>query len=977
MKPCSAVKLLPLILVLMFALPAWGQQITVSSQPAAYCPTSTDVALGAITLQVNANGTTVPGSSIALAPDNFTAFAASTSPVLSVKPGANPNITITYSPGQPILIRFNAAISLTSANSFTVTGLTVDATQLPSGTNIAMSAFASNGSSFTFSGLGSSIVGRPDSTVCPATLTASPTSLTFRAAPGGGVVIAPQIVTLTSASGQNIALPTATVSTDLPGSWLSAAIGTVSSNTYNINISVDPSGLALGKYTGKVTLTVANTVNSPLEIPVTLFIFDGPLVVSQNTVFFRTSTGVNPPSQQIVLRTSDPAVPLPTLTTIQVQSPTGGTWLKATTATGVDTTANNQPILTVTISPQPGTLAPSGGLAYQGFLIFSSDLANPPTSNVLVQLQVDAQAPQIALTRTAVGFAAAANSNSTVPTQQGITISNTGGGTLSWSTAVSTDTGGSWLSVTPSSGTGSVTVSITASPLTLSKGTYTGAVTFTAPSASNSPQKVAVTLAVGAVPLALSAQYIPFCPTSTDAALADLTLTSVSGGPVSAGSTITISLPSPLSATAAPKLVTTPSVANVSLTVASQLLTLTFGGGVTLPENFQMQISGLRVDGSRITGTQAVATVAVSADSPFLLSNVPTILLANADANSCPARITLSPSTLSFTVPAGSTSASSQTFLVGNLGGGTFNWTATPSTDNGGTWLSVNPANGTGNVVITVLVNPTGLAAGAYTGAINIASVNASNSPQKVAVTLSVGNAPAIADRGIKNSASFSDGQVSANSFLSVFGTNLTDSSSPVSAPAFQFPLPTTLGNSQVKVNGTAAPLFFVSQQQINFLLPSDATGSAVSILVSRNNSDGAPVSVPLVPAVPGVFTKNSQGTGEGIILKPDFSLISASNPAAPGSVIIIFGAAMGPTNPRVPSGFASPTDPVAACVTTPTVSIGGLTAPVGFCGLTPGLSGLYQINVTVPPTVTRGLTVPVSVTVGGVSSNQITVAVQ
>ena len=83
-------------------------------------------------------------------------------------------------------------------------------------------------------------------------------------------------------------------------------------------------------------------------------------------------------------------------------------------------------------------------------------------------------------------------------------------------------------------------------------------------------------------------------------------------------------------------------------------------------------------------------------------------------------------------------------------------WTATPSVDNGSGWLSVNPASGTGNVVITVLVNPTGLAAGAYTGAITVASTGAVNTPQKVAVTLTVGNAPAIADRGIKNSASFS-----------------------------------------------------------------------------------------------------------------------------------------------------------------------------------------------------------------------------
>jgi uncharacterized protein (TIGR03437 family) len=62
---------------------------------------------------------------------------------------------------------------------------------------------------------------------------------------------------------------------------------------------------------------------------------------------------------------------------------------------------------------------------------------------------------------------------------------------------------------------------------------------------------------------------------------------------------------------------------------------------------------------------------------------------------------------------------------------------------------------------------------------------------------------------------------------------------------------------------------------------------------------------------------------------------------------------------------------------TTPTVTIGGVSAKVQFSGLTPGFAGLYQVNVQVPDGVSPGDAVPVVVTIGGVSSNTATIAVE
>ena len=56
---------------------------------------------------------------------------------------------------------------------------------------------------------------------------------------------------------------------------------------------------------------------------------------------------------------------------------------------------------------------------------------------------------------------------------------------------------------------------------------------------------------------------------------------------------------------------------------------------------------------------------------------------------------------------------------------------------------------------------------------------------------------------------------------------------------------------------------------------------------------------------------------------------------------------------------------------------IGGVSADVSFSGLAPGLVGVYQINVNVPDGVASGNAVPVTLAIGGVTSNTVTIAVQ
>src|SRR5581483_5148905 len=238
-----------------------------------------------------------------------------------------------------------------------------------------------------------------------------------------------------------------------------------------------------------------------------------------------------------------------------------------------------------------------------------------------------------------------------------------------------------------------------------------------------------------------------------------------------------------------------------------------------------------------------------------------------------------------------------------NLGSGLFGWTAEIQTDSGGNWLSVTPISGQSPATITVSVNTAGVPAGAHTATITFfatAGTNVSNSPQVVRVGLTIGGAPEVNDNGAANGASFlADGNISPGAIVSMFGSNFSSSTAnadfvPVfqsqadSGPEPRLVLPTALAATQVFVNGSLAPLFFVSPTQINFQLPTDVTGNSVDIQVAFSGVRGVPRSIHISPVAPGIFTQNQRGTGAGAILNQNSTMNSAQNPADVGSTISI-----------------------------------------------------------------------------------------
>jgi uncharacterized protein (TIGR03437 family) len=154
-----------------------------------------------------------------------------------------------------------------------------------------------------------------------------------------------------------------------------------------------------------------------------------------------------------------------------------------------------------------------------------------------------------------------------------------------------------------------------------------------------------------------------------------------------------------------------------------------------------------------------------------------------------------------------------------------------------------------------------------------------------------------------------------------------------------------------------------------------------VAVIAKTTVGTNIVLSVPEVitvgPTAPGIFSVTQDGKGLGVIVDASNRLLDGKQASATaGQVVVIYCSGLGATTPAVVSGQAAPSNPLALVTPLPLVSIGGVTAPVQFAGMTPSLVGLYQINVVVPAGVT-GTAVPVSVTHEGVTSNTVTMVVR
>jgi uncharacterized protein (TIGR03437 family) len=105
-----------------------------------------------------------------------------------------------------------------------------------------------------------------------------------------------------------------------------------------------------------------------------------------------------------------------------------------------------------------------------------------------------------------------------------------------------------------------------------------------------------------------------------------------------------------------------------------------------------------------------------------------------------------------------------------------------------------------------------------------------------------------------------------------------------------------------------------------------------------------------------------------------DFSLNTPTQPAAPGTALVVYMTGMGELNPPLGTGETAPSSPLSEVVGLVEATLGGQAATVAFAGATPGFVGLQQVNVVVPELAAGEH--ELVITVDGVEANRVTVSV-
>ncbi len=242
---------------------------------------------------------------------------------------------------------------------------------------------------------------------------------------------------------------------------------------------------------------------------------------------------------------------------------------------------------------------------------------------------------------------------------------------------------------------------------------------------------------------------------------------------------------------------------------------------------------------------------------------------------------------------------------------------------------------------------------------------------------------PRINPGGVVSAATFAATRLAPGVIAAVFGLDLASETEMLIAT----PLTTTLGGTTLFFNGSLkAPLYYASPSQVNMMIPWELEGEEEAELSVRVGGETSqPVVVPLAQYSPAIFTVPDVRPGQGAILIVNTSgalaaplgLAPDSRPVRRAEILEIFALGLGPVTFPPASGSAAPLFPHSETVTEPLVTIGGVPARLLYTGLAPTLVGLYQINARLPEEAPSGDDVVVKISIEGLESNPVTIAVE
>ncbi len=224
------------------------------------------------------------------------------------------------------------------------------------------------------------------------------------------------------------------------------------------------------------------------------------------------------------------------------------------------------------------------------------------------------------------------------------------------------------------------------------------------------------------------------------------------------------------------------------------------------------------------------------------------------------------------------------------------------------------------------------------------------------------GAPPVITAAGVVNAASYAGGGIAPGEFVTIFGTGLGPSPSQTASWAGS-ELPQTVGGTTVFFNGMPSPLVYVSNSQVNAIVPM-VFGQSIGVEVSSLGGISNVVTVPGVNEAPGIFAYPS--SVQAVVVNQDGSY-NKDTPAARGTYITFFitGAGVCTYNYAefMDVGGIPPASPWAAPQFPVLVQFGNDQAyQAAFAGLV--FAGVVQVNAYVDAGAPAGDAVPLHVAI-------------
>jgi uncharacterized protein (TIGR03437 family) len=651
---------------------------------------------------------------------------------------------------------------------------------------------------------------------------------------------------------------------------------------------------------------------------------------------------------------------------VEASTLSGGNWLEAVPESAPLDAGQS---VSVSVRANPSGLPPG---TYSGRITVRDSRGGNPVQ-AFVTMSVSRATRSVLFSQTGLTFSATEGGKDVSKIFQ---LLNLGVGALDWSLGSSTLSGGDWLTVTPESGStapeppGSE-VEVTIDPTGLAPGVYYGQVSVTAPEADNSPQSLTVVLNLLPADSPLAPEVDP----------AGLVFVGQPGVPGPEAQTISIRSPgnSPVMFTATASFEGGPEWFSVDPVSGS----IPGGESVMIqvqPDATQLERGVFRgrlmfeFDGGFTAEAGLLLVVAPAAGAQQSLSSTDAARKQQAACTAEQLLPVFATPANSFRVQAGWPTPI-EVVVVDDCGRALNDGAVQVSFSNGDAPLSLTP-QGRGRWGRTWPARPSQQLNEVIVTADAVQFEPLLRGSAEIGGELSLEvDAPIVGSGAIISAASFdTTAPLAPGDLISIFGQKLAEAQ----GTSASLPLAKELSGTVVSLAGRRIPLLFVSENQINGMVPYGLPVNVEhEVLVRRGNTYALPSPVVLADAQPAVFTKDQTGAGQGIVVNAQGVLADAANPVSAGDLVLIFGAGFGEADPTIEAGEAVPSDPLSRTKHSATVTIGGIAAVVHFSGPTPGFTGLYQINATVPAGVSIGDSVPVVVSVSGRPGPPVTIAVR